>query len=138
MGRTRSTARRSAKTARTVWITRERGVIVRLSLRGQHQSSRKVNPNKWTAPSASTRSSNLQYVFAVTLLDGRLTFEAAHSFERMKDPRVLELKKKVTLIGDPELTRARPESQSIVQVTTRDGRQLGKRVTTFKAGRRTL
>jgi 2-methylcitrate dehydratase PrpD len=75
---------------------------------------------------------NLQYVFAVTLLDGRLTFEAAHSFERMKDPRVLELKKKVTLIGDPELTRARPEGQSIVEVTTRDGRRLEKRATTFK------
>jgi 2-methylcitrate dehydratase PrpD len=75
---------------------------------------------------------NLQYVFAVTLLDGRLTFEAAHSFERMKDPTVLELKKKITLIGDPELTRARPEGQSIVEVTTRDGRQLEKRVTTFK------
>jgi len=66
------------------------------------------------------------------LLDGRLTFGAAHSFERMKDPRVLELKKKVTLIGDPELTRARPEGQSIVQVTTRDGRRLEKRATTFK------
>ena len=75
---------------------------------------------------------NLQYVFAVTLLDGRPTFEAAHSFERMKDPRVLELKKKVTLIGDPELTRARPEGQSIIQVATRDGRRLEKRVTTFK------
>ena len=37
---------------------------------------------------------NLQYAFAVTLLDGKLTFEAAHSFERMKDPRVLDLKKK--------------------------------------------
>jgi 2-methylcitrate dehydratase PrpD len=75
---------------------------------------------------------NLQYVFAVTLLDGRLTFEAAHSFERMKDPGVLELRKRVTVIGDPELTRARPEGQSIVQVTTRDGRRLEKRVTTFK------
>ena len=75
---------------------------------------------------------NLQYAFAVTLLDGKLTFEAAHSFERMKDPRVLDLKKKVTLIGDPELSRARPEGQSIVQVITRDGRRLEKRVTTFK------
>lgn len=75
---------------------------------------------------------NLQYVFAVTLLDGRLTFEAAHSFERMNDPRVLELRKRITVIGDPELTRARPEGQSIVQVATRDGRRLEKRVTTFK------
>ena len=75
---------------------------------------------------------NLQYIFAVTLLDGKLTFEAAHAVERMKDPTVLQLKNRVTLIGDPELTRARPEGQSIVQVTTRDGRRLEKRATTFK------
>jgi 2-methylcitrate dehydratase PrpD len=75
---------------------------------------------------------NLQYIFAVTLLDGRTSFEAAHSFERMKDPAVLELKKRITLIGDPELTRARPEGQSIIEVTTRDGRQLNQRATTFK------
>ena len=75
---------------------------------------------------------NLQYLFAVTLLDGRCTFEAAHSFERMQDPKVLELKKKITLIGDPELTRARPEHQAIVQIVTRDGRKLDKRVTTVR------
>jgi 2-methylcitrate dehydratase PrpD len=75
---------------------------------------------------------NLQYVFAVTLLDGKCSFEAAHSFERMKDPGVVALKERVTLIGDPELTRARPEGQSIVEVTTRDGRRLVKRATTFK------
>ena len=69
---------------------------------------------------------NLQYAFAVTLLDGKLTFEAAHSFERMKDPRVLDLKKKVTLIGDPELSRARPEGQSIVQVITPRRSPVGK------------
>lgn len=75
---------------------------------------------------------NLQYIFAVTLLDGKCTFEAAHSFERMKEPSVVALKKRVTLIGDPELTHARPEGQSIVQVVTRDGRKLEKRAVTFK------
>jgi 2-methylcitrate dehydratase PrpD len=75
---------------------------------------------------------NLQYMFAVTLIDGTATFEAAHSFERMKDPAVLALRKKVTLIGDPELTRAHPENQSIVLVTTRDGRKLERRTTTVR------
>ncbi len=36
------------------------------------------------------------------------------------------------ILADPELSRARPEGQSIVQVITRDGRRLEKRVTTFK------
>jgi 2-methylcitrate dehydratase PrpD len=75
---------------------------------------------------------NLQYIFATTLIDGTATFEAAHSFERMKDPAVVALKKKVTLIGDPELTKAHPENQSIVLVTTRDGRKLEKHVKTVK------
>ena len=75
---------------------------------------------------------NLQYIFAVALLDGGLSFEAAHSFERMQQPAVLELKSKMALIGDPELTRARPEGQSIVQITTKDGSTLEQRVTTFK------
>lgn len=75
---------------------------------------------------------NLQYNFAVTLIDGAPTFEAAHSFERMADPAVLALRKKITLTGDPELTRARPENQSIVFVTTRDGRKLERRTTTVK------
>jgi 2-methylcitrate dehydratase PrpD len=75
---------------------------------------------------------SLQYIFTVTLIDGRCTFEAAHDVERMKDASVVQLKNRVTLIGDPELTRARPEGQSIVLVTTRDGRKLEKHATTFK------
>lgn len=76
---------------------------------------------------------NLQYIFAVTLLDGgHLSFEAAHSFERMAAPDVVDLKSRVTLIGDPELTRARPEGQSNIEVLTKDGGKLEKRVATFK------
>ena len=75
---------------------------------------------------------NLQYIFAVSLLDGALSFEAAHSLERMREPSVMDLKARVTLIGDPELTRARPEGQSIVEVTTKDGSRIEKRVTTFR------
>jgi 2-methylcitrate dehydratase PrpD len=75
---------------------------------------------------------NLQYIFAVTLLDGKCTFDAAHSFERMKDPAVVALKKRVTLIGDPELTKARPEAQAIVDVKTKDGRDLKFHAKTFK------
>jgi len=71
-----------------------------------------------------TRAGN--YVFRTSFM-GEVQGRAAAKF--IGD---LLKKKKVTLIGDPELTRARPEGQSIVQVTTRDGRRLEKRVTTFK------
>jgi 2-methylcitrate dehydratase PrpD len=75
---------------------------------------------------------SLQYIFAVTLLDGKLTFEAAHSFDRMQELNVMELRKRITVVADPELTRARPEHQSIIQVATRDGRRLERRITTVR------
>jgi 2-methylcitrate dehydratase PrpD len=75
---------------------------------------------------------NLQYLFAVALLDGRISFEAAHSVERMGQKDVLDLRSKITLIGDPELTNADPEWQSIVEVTTKDGRNLREHVISFK------
>ena len=75
---------------------------------------------------------NLQYIFAVSLLDGGLSFEAAHSFERTVAADVLDLKARITLVGDADLTVARPEGQSHVSVTTKDGTRLEKRVTTFK------
>lgn len=75
---------------------------------------------------------NLQFIFAVALIDGRVSFEAAHSFERMNDPKVLDLRSRITLIGDPELSRAQPDYQAIVEVTTKDGRNLVERVTGFR------
>jgi 2-methylcitrate dehydratase PrpD len=45
---------------------------------------------------------------------------------------VLDLKSRITLVGDADLTLARPEGQSHVSVTTKDGTRLEQRVTTFK------
>lgn len=77
---------------------------------------------------------NLQHILAVTLLDGQLTFAAAHSHERMNDASVLEAKKRITLVEDPELTASelaeikalghgivKVKRQCILEVTTRDG-----------------
>jgi 2-methylcitrate dehydratase PrpD len=67
---------------------------------------------------------NLQYILSVALLDGGLTFAAAHSYERMRDPSVLAVKSRVQLVLDPDLTHARPRRQGIVEVRTKDGRNL--------------
>jgi 2-methylcitrate dehydratase PrpD len=67
---------------------------------------------------------NLQYILSAALLDGGLTFAAAHDYERMKDPRVLAVKSRIKLELDPELTHARPRRQGIVEVYTREGRTL--------------
>jgi 2-methylcitrate dehydratase PrpD len=66
---------------------------------------------------------NLQHLMSVMLLDGIVSFAAAHDEKRMKDPRVLELKQRIELIGDAELEQA-PTRQAIVIIRTRDGREL--------------
>jgi 2-methylcitrate dehydratase PrpD len=72
---------------------------------------------------------NLQYILSVALLDGSLTFAAAHDYGRMKDPRVLAVKARIKLELDAALTRARPRRQGIVEIHTRDGRNLRVHVT---------
>ena len=66
----------------------------------------------------------MQHMVAVMLLDGIVTFESAHDERRMKHPRVLEMRKRVELHGDDELTRVLPSRQGKVQIRLRDGREL--------------
>jgi len=67
---------------------------------------------------------NLQYILAAALLDGNLTFETSHSFERMNDPSVLEVKKRIILVEEPELTVAKRTRHAIVEIITKDGTEL--------------
>lgn len=66
----------------------------------------------------------MQHMCAVMVLDGKVTFESSHDQERMKDERVLALRKRIELIGDEALTRAMPERHGIVEITLKDGRKL--------------
>jgi 2-methylcitrate dehydratase PrpD len=67
---------------------------------------------------------NMQHLLAVMLLDGTLSFASSHDLERMRDPAVRALKKRIRLVGSVELTDAKPSRQGIVEVRTRDGRKL--------------
>ena len=96
-------------------------IVVRLAESGAHTVNDREMPDI-----------NLQYIFAIALLDGRVSFEAAHSFERMSDPKVMDLRSRITLIGDPELSQDQPDYQAIVEVATKDGRNLVERVTSFR------
>ena len=62
---------------------------------------------------------NMQYILSVLLLDGMLTFKAAHDYERMQNPDVLDLKRRITLHKDPSIGRG---VQASVSVTVKDGR----------------
>src|SRR2546423_2441147 len=57
---------------------------------------------------------NLQYLMAVALIDGTVSFDASHSFDRMKDPQVLAVKQRVQLVGDRSLMDpAAPRSANV-------------------------
>ena len=71
---------------------------------------------------------NVQFMVASILIDGKLTFESAHDYERFKNPRVLALKEKVQLIGDEAMERSGPRFQGRVEVTFKDGKTLREHV----------
>ncbi len=67
---------------------------------------------------------NIQYVLAVGLLDGGVSFADSHSFEKMKDPRVMAVMKRVELVGDRALVVPDAPRSGHVEVTLRDGRRV--------------
>ena len=71
---------------------------------------------------------NVQYILAVTLLDGRLSFEAAHDYERMQRPDVQAMKSRVHLEVDLEMDRVGPRYQALVEVNTTGGEQLREHI----------
>lgn len=71
---------------------------------------------------------NVQYIFAATLLDGRLSFEAAHDYERMRRPEVQAVKSRVHLEADLEMDKTGPRYQALVEVTTVSGELLREHI----------
>ena len=64
----------------------------------------------------------MQHMCAVMLLDGIATFESAHDLKRMKNAKVLAVRKRIELIGDEALQKKLPQRQGIVEITLKDGR----------------
>ena len=65
---------------------------------------------------------SLQYLLAVMLIDGTVTFAAAHTKKRMRDARVRKLAPRIEAIGDASLTDPLRRWRSIMEVTLKDGR----------------
>lgn len=64
---------------------------------------------------------NLQHIMAITLLDEGLTFAAAHDYQRMREPKVLELTDRIELRGDDALATPESPRQALVEITTKGG-----------------
>ena len=99
--------------------------IERLVVRVAHQGANTTNNR--TMPDIC-----MQHLCAVMILDGTVSFRAAHDERRMRDPKVLALRKRIELRGDDALTAAMPSRQGIVEVTLRDGRLLRHHMTAVR------
>jgi 2-methylcitrate dehydratase PrpD len=65
---------------------------------------------------------NLQYIIAVALVDGGVSFAASHSRERMTDPQIRAVKERVQLVADRTLLDPAAPRSGLVEVTLKGGR----------------
>lgn len=63
-----------------------------------------------------------QHIIAVALVEGTVSFEDSHSYERMKDPKVRAAKERVQLVADKALMDPAAPRSGRVEVTLKDGR----------------
>ena len=66
---------------------------------------------------------NLQYLAAVMLIEGDISFEASHDVRRTRDPAIGRLRQRIACSGSAALSKTRT-TQAIVEVTTHGGRVL--------------
>lgn len=67
---------------------------------------------------------SLQHLLAVMLLDGTMTFKAAHDYRRARDPRVLKLRERIQAVADPGIPAPVRGWRCVMEITLKDGRRL--------------
>jgi 2-methylcitrate dehydratase PrpD len=75
---------------------------------------------------------SMQYMIAVMLIDGTLSFTAAHDDARMRDPAVVRQKAKIRVIADESLERLLPARVAVVEVAFNDGSVVSERNDTVR------
>ena len=71
---------------------------------------------------------DLRYLLAATLLDGGLSFHAAHDDARVGQPEIESISPTISIRANPSLSSPESPRQGIVEFVTRDGRTLSNHV----------
>jgi 2-methylcitrate dehydratase PrpD len=74
----------------------------------------------------------LQYLFGVMLLDGTVSFRAAHDKARMQEAAILRERAKVRVTAEEELERLLPKRVAVVEIMLADGTLLSERNDTVR------
>jgi aconitate decarboxylase len=103
-------------------------ILIRATTATVHHTSWEYVPK-----GATSAQMNMQYVVAVTVLDGQL-FIDQFTEEKINDPQALAFTRKVTVQADPELDGLGPEFRHaiIAEIKTRQGGTYTRRVNTAK------
>ncbi len=67
---------------------------------------------------------SLQHLLAVMLVDGTMSFAAAHDAARVRDPAVLKIKRLIQAVADASIPNAVRGWRSRIAITLKDGRTL--------------
>src|SRR6185503_10062711 len=77
---------------------------------------------------------SMQHLLGVMLVDGNVTFASAHDYSRVKDARVLALRKRIEAVGDASLTDPDRRWRCAMEVTLKDGRTLAHKTMAAPGG----
>lgn len=106
-------------------LIREHGIkaadVEKLVIRVAHQAAN-------TTDNRNMPDICMQHLCAVMLIDGIVTFKSSHDEKRMDDKKVLDLRKRITLLGDDALTAALPSRQGILELKLKNGKTLRNHV----------
>jgi 2-methylcitrate dehydratase PrpD len=75
---------------------------------------------------------SLQHLLAVMLLDGTMTFAAAHDYKRGNDPKVRRMRERIRAIADPSIPAPVRGWRCVMEVTLKDGRKLTRQTMAAK------
>jgi 2-methylcitrate dehydratase len=86
----------------------------------------------WQPGTRETADHSLPYIIAAALIDGTIG-EKSFDEERLRDPRIAGLMKRMTLREKPEFTQLHPVKwPCVIEVTTKDGKKYSASVEYFK------
>ena len=67
---------------------------------------------------------SVQHLLALMLVDGTVTFASSHDRGRVKDAKVVAMRRRIETVGDPALTDALRRWRCAMEITLKDGRVL--------------
>ena len=67
---------------------------------------------------------SVQHLLALMLVDGTISFASSHDSSRIKDAKVVAMRRRIKTVGDPALTDPLRRWRCAIELTLKDGRVL--------------